>query len=505
METIIKNIKDVNKNKKIKFDDKLYVSKDGKTIMGEVKIGEILFLEYRDTDAGSNPREYYGLKKTNIEILKSILAHRNMFRFLHSGLILSLSESVINEEENSINYDECCLTNGNQTRFLILILTLAKLFCIQSNLNKIEEKKYREFVKNNFEDNPRIFSLVNSIKFVKVNEIVDCLLKNTKYLNEFNEVNIKDFLATKIRIQINLLDQITSDLKGEKLDNFSIGSLIAEANNDTQNVKVDDIFGNKYKRELADYLFGRFKKVFKEVAVEYRMGEIADKNKVHILTLLRPVIALGLLTKEKDIFEYTNQRAIVYKLFEKLLRDKEKNKKTIDSTSKLIPLLYKIRTDYVIPQLEMHRRNFAREYTAKAVSGDLYSTVFDKQILSAKGDEKEIRKIIERNINYNIEHIMPVLIYRIRKLFKESEFTNDGVELVIVDEQQISQIFKGLTETLYKKYIDLKLQGLPSSLTTVVRSADFYSKGEEAYIVLKSTLNFTETDYIDRNKRILVS
>jgi len=66
---------------KIFFPEEFHISKDRKTILGESIFRDILYLEYRDTEAGSNPREYNGLKKTNKEILKSLLKdHKNMFR-----------------------------------------------------------------------------------------------------------------------------------------------------------------------------------------------------------------------------------------------------------------------------------------------------------------------------------------------------------------------------------------------------------------------------------------
>jgi len=40
----------------ISFVEPFYLSNDSKTVMGEVKFSEILFLDYRDTEAGSNPR-----------------------------------------------------------------------------------------------------------------------------------------------------------------------------------------------------------------------------------------------------------------------------------------------------------------------------------------------------------------------------------------------------------------------------------------------------------------
>lgn len=499
MTTIINKLKGITKRKKIDFCDKAYLSQDGKTILGEVAFKEILFLDYRDTEAGSNPREYYGLKKTNLVILKSVLEHPDMFRFLHSGIIVSLSDTTTND--SSISYGDCCLTNGNQTRFVILILTLLKFLVNGKSVKDVDNKKYSNFIKTNFSDNDKIFSFLNGIKFSKIAQIATFLRNNNKYLKDFEKMSIDDFFNIRVRIEINLLDDISEDLEEAKLDNYSIGSLIAEANNDTQNVRVDDIFGNRYKKELETYIFKDFLQEYKDTKIEYRMGEIADKDKVHILTLLRPLVALGILTKEKDVYEYTNQRAPVYKLFEKLLRVKDKAKNTIKIISKLIPLLYSIRINYVAKQLELEKRRLIREYKSKAVSRDLSGIIITKEVLAAKGDEKQIEKIVKKHVSYNIEHIMPILVYRIRKLFKEVD-SSGKIELVISD-KDINNFFKGLIEAIYIGYVDLKLQGLPTSLTTVVRSSDFYKKGEEAYIALKNAYNFKETDYLEKNKYII--
>ncbi len=89
--------------KSLTFPGKYFVSEDKKTILGETRFRDILFLDYRDTEAGSNPREYAGLKKTNEEILKSLLRdYKNMFRFLHSGIIASLTGLKLINDSHTI-------------------------------------------------------------------------------------------------------------------------------------------------------------------------------------------------------------------------------------------------------------------------------------------------------------------------------------------------------------------------------------------------------------------
>lgn len=139
----------------ITFSEQFYLSKDRKTIMGEVPFSEILFLDYRDTEAGSNPREFIGIHKTNENILKSILAEpKNLFRFLHSGIIVSLLGGTI--ENNSIMYDDSCLTNGNQTRFIILAVVFLSILFDKKELSTLKQNDINTFVKKHFADNPKL-------------------------------------------------------------------------------------------------------------------------------------------------------------------------------------------------------------------------------------------------------------------------------------------------------------------------------------------------------------
>lgn len=502
MNDFVNELKRISNSKELTFPEQFYCSTDRKTIMGEIPFRDILFLDYRDTEAGSNPREYIGLIKTNKVILQSMLSHAEMFKFLHSGIIISLTDVNISDPKHVIKYSDCCLTNGNQTRFLVLIITLLKLVSSNKVLSSINSKNYSNFVKSTFGDSPRILDILHRINFSKITQVITFLNGNKKYSKEFNEIELRSFLDLRVRIQINPINFILSDLE-EKLDEYSVGTLIAEANNDTQKVKVDDIFGNKYKKDLETHLFNTFiKNSNDKIRIEYRIGEISDRvDKVHILTLLRPGIATGILTKEKKIFEYTNKRDPIYKTFEKLLRNKDKANKTIKIISQLMPLLYDIRKTYVEPELDLQKKNFIREYIEKATEDGLSDTIVAKQISSAKNNKGEIEKIIKPYVNYNIEHIFPVLIYRIRKLF-DMPRTSDKITF-IVPKDKMPDFFRALIEAIYKNYIEAKFRGLPSSLTTFARSKDFYKTGEETYIALKNAYQLKESDFIEKNKYLI--
>lgn len=307
-------------------------------------------------------------------------------------------------------------------------------------------------------------------------------------------MDLSDFLNSKIRIQLNLINLLVDDLE-EGMDSYSAGTLIAEANNDTQKVKVDDIFGNKYKQELEKNIFNDFIAQYENrVRIEYRPGEVVEKvEKVHILTLLRPVVATGILTKEKDIFNLTNKRDPVYRLFEQFLRT---NKNNIRATivSKLIPFLYNIRTEYVIPILENHKRTLVRKYKEKALRGDLDNSVISSDIKRVKNNDNELEKLIKKSVNYNIEHIFPVLIFRIRNLIDEDSNT-DNLKFNI-DDNRIYDFLFTLIEIIYERYVELKLKGLRTSLTTTVRSDEFYDIGSECYKTLIRNPKVEETGFV---------
>jgi len=253
----------LNKNT-IEFAENYYLSNDGKTIMGEVNFSEILFLDYRDTEAGSNPREFIGLKNTNENILKSLLKdYKNMFRFLHSGFIVSLVNPIIDKGKKTVKYDDCCLTNGNQTRFIILIILILKLFCQKKELHALKQLDINLIIKNEFPDNTKIKNIIKYIKLPKINQIITFLNNNGKYLNSFKNIKLNKFLKARIRIQINLINSILDDLENG-LDTYAAGTLIAEANNDTQKVRADDIFGNKYKNDLENNIFKDFNYKYKD-------------------------------------------------------------------------------------------------------------------------------------------------------------------------------------------------------------------------------------------------
>lgn len=491
----------IGNNNKLFFAQPPYISSDGHTLMGEVSVKNLLFIPYRDTEAGSNPREFNGLKKSNLEVFKSMLSYPYTFRFLHSGFIVSAMGTKISSKPFTLQYTDACLTNGNQTRFLFLISTMLLLYKSEMRKLSMTKKEFSEFIKVNFGKLEAYNTILKRINFSKVQQIINYLNQQVKYKKIFNKLTLDKFLETKVRVQINLLTSIVDHLNSDE-DEYSLGTMIAEANNDTQNVKKDDIFGNKYKIDLEQYIFPTFERDEK-TKIEYRQGEILDSDKVHILILLRPVVSVGLLTKETQIFGYSNHREPIYKLFESLIKNKKKAKKTVEVISKIIPVLYELRKGILSKALEKHKRNYITKYIQKGLNGDLDYGVIGDKIKNSGYDEDLIKKEVKVLCRYNIEHIAPVLFYRIRNLFRLSD---DGQKIIldVKDEDKI-KLVESLSESIYLKYIENKFNGLPTSLTTLVRRSDFFKYGEETFIALKSAFSLQENDFLSQNKFVVDS
>ena len=70
-------------------------------------------------------------------------------------------------------------------------------------------------------------------------------------------------------------------------------------------------------------------------------------------------------------------------------------------------------------------------------------------------------------------------------------------------EDVINIFIKTLVEIIYEGYIETKLAGLPTSLTTVVRSKAFYDIGSESYKTLIRAHNISENNFIHSNRALV--
>ena len=164
----------------------------------------------------------------------------------------------------------------------------------------------------------------------------------------------------------------------------------------------------------------------------------------------------------------------------------------------MVPFLFEIREKYVRPTLDKHKRTLIRKYKELALHDELDGFAIGKEILKVKNNDHKLERLIRTTVNHNIEHIFPVLIYQIRKLIS---FDNINNKIYLnIPKEKYEEFINGLTEIIYEKYVEIKLAGLPTSLTTVVRSKDFYEMGNDSYKTFLRTMKAVENNFILDNK-----
>ncbi len=165
----------------------------------------------------------------------------------------------------------------------------------------------------------------------------------------------------------------------------------------------------------------------------------------------------------------------------------------------MIPLLYDIRENFIIPQLRLHKSIFYREYREKAINKELDTTTIRDRIKFKDGELLEDSiDALKKITNFNIDHIIPVVVFRIRKIIKLNLLAKWQLQFQTDKEK----FFKTIIQAIYKSYIELKLIGTAGSITDEIRKTAFFKNGEEGYEALKNLLNFEETKFIEENKYI---
>ena len=95
---------------------------------------------------------------------------------------------------------------------------------------------------------------------------------------------------------------------------------------------------------------------------------------------------------------------------------KDLNREIFKIISQLIPILFEIRINHVKPKLEEHKGKLIMDYKEKALAGELEGTIISKDIENIIKKDQELEKLIKKSVTYNIEHILPVLVFQIRIL-----------------------------------------------------------------------------------------
>ena len=93
------------------------------------------------------------------------------------------------------------------------------------------------------------------------------------------------------------------------------------------------------------------------------------------------------------------------------------------------------------------------------------------------------------------------MIFRIRHLI--NEVPSNGNIILNVPEDIRLDFIKTLVEVIYEQYVEKKLEGLPTSLTTVVRRKDFYDIGSESYKTVIKMKGLQESKFIYNHRNLI--
>jgi hypothetical protein len=485
--------------KDLKFGFIKYFPSPPEAILGETTIGQLLAVPSKDSEAGSNPREFQGMKsRTNKKILESFLKnHNRAFWALHSGVSMTITNGRSEDENSSLVllFDDACLTNGLQTVTIGRILTLIKAYqlytehgSIHTKINRNMSDKWQECINASFPAD--ISKQLLSINLEHVNSILSWLHqdKNAKYLQLVNSLSLPDIINTKLSFKAVLLDELADLLRDEdsteESDLTKLGTKIAEANNETQRVDPGDIFGTGNKQWLNTHLFSALPK---NIKIEYRRFEEdrADVNQrvIHVLDLLRAILPTTFIverkpktTKIEDVASfvagYANMREPIYNLFNRIIQTHQTKKhpeieRVVVILRNLMPAMAKTMAIAEVFWNEQRKKlNFERvnEWSP------LRKTTLGKQLfededstLIKKNADTEIRKFL----SFSFANLFPIFVFATRSAIEVSEDFSVQYE---IEESTISH----LVEEIYQHLVIVRLQSTLGSTSNLFRDSSIY-------------------------------
>lgn len=481
-----------------KFGSIKYFPSPPEAILGETTIGQLLAVPAKDSEAGSNPREFQGMKsRTNKKILESFLKnHNRAFWALHSGVSMTVTNGRSEEESSSLVllFDDACLTNGLQTVTIGRILTLIKAYqlyterdSIHTKINRTMSDKWQECINASFP--AEISKQLVGINLEHVNSVLSWLHqdKNEKYLQLLNSMSLPDIINTKLSFKAVLLDELADLLRdedsNEESDLTRLGTKIAEANNETQRVDPGDIFGTGNKQWLNTHLFSALPK---NIKIEYRRYEEdrADVNQsvIHVLDLLRAILPTTFIverkpkTKVEDVASfvagYANMREPIYNLFNRIIQIHQTKQhpeieRVVVILRNLMPAMAKT---MAIAELFWNEQRKKLNYERVNEWTPLRKTTLGKQIfededgtLLKKNADTEIRKFL----SFSFANLFPIFVFATRSAIEVSEDLSVQYE---IEESTISY----LVEEIYQNLAIVRLQSTLGSTSNLFRDSSLY-------------------------------
>jgi hypothetical protein len=493
-----------------------YTKPCSEAVMGLAAFGQLLVVPYKDSAAGSNPREFQGMKSaTNKKILESLLKNQKTFWALHSGVTITVTSGINDESAQELEYEDACLTNGLQTVTIARILAMIKAYQEDSNRSEIHTKINRNMSERLHECITKVFSpdvveQLSNIKLEHVNSVLNWLSSqdHAELRNRLNTISLKDLLDIKVSVKIMLLDNlVTESIEGkEALALEKLGYDIAEANNETQKVEAGDLFGSHNQKWLKEELF---KNIQKPVVVEYRRlsEDRSDTNQkiVHVLDLLRAILPTTLIIDDGDdndasfVANYANRREPIYNWFDRVISihrdDGDKRleiKRNVGILKNLMPdlveMIFLVQRLWDKQRKEISFKTVNEWYTLKNAVPALRTQIFEEQ--GSHLPKQDADNILKKYLGFSFANVFTIFVYATRRAIE----IDDNFKVVYsLPEDKVGLLITEIYRSLAKERLTKSILGSTSEL---FRNPDLYINAEHTFNLITKTANLEFHDYI---------
>ncbi len=481
-----------NQLKDLKFGALKYADPEPEALLTSTTISQLLAVPYKYSEAGSNPREFQGMKSgTNKKILESFIKnHKTTFWALHSGVSITVINGRV--ELGVLSFDDACLTNGLQTVTIGRILTLIKAYQnftekpeIHTKINAAMEKNWRECINSGFPAD--LSEQLLTISLQHVNSVLNWLglPENKEYLDSVNQMSLADILNTKVSVKVVLLNELSEfapEVDGEP-DLETLGNAIAEANNETQKVDAGDLFGTGNQSWLQEQLFNQ---PLSHAVIEYRrFSENRTDNSrkiIHVLDLLRAILPTTFIVDPdvedlaSFVADYANRREQIYNWFNKVIKAHQNNHPIDmarvvgilrDLTPSLVDMMFRVQALW-----DEERKALSYSVVNEWIplsKTSLNSLIFEDQKMTRPNSKADAE--IKRFLSFGFSNLFTIFVFATHTAIAVD--SNSGVSYQL-DDPTVKQMVKGIYQNLARE----RLKKTLGSTSNLFRDPEIYRSAE---------------------------
>lgn len=496
--------------KELRFGVLKYADPEPEALLASTTISQLLAVPYKSSEAGSNPREFQGMKSgTNKKILESFIKnHKTTFWALHSGVSITVING--NVEQGILSFDDACLTNGLQTVTIGRILTLIKAYQaftekpeIHTKINAAMEKNWRECITTQFPAD--LSEQLLAIGLQHVNSVLNWLglPAHKEYLDAINKMTLADILNTRVSVKVVLLNELSAfavQVDGEP-DLESLGYQIAEANNDTQKLEAGDLFGTGNQKWLQQQLFN---KPLGQAVIEYvrfaedRKGH--NQKIIHVLDLLRAILPTTFIvdadTDTDDLSEfvadYANRREPIYTWFREVIEAHQSNRRPEINT--VITILQNLSPSLVEMMFRVQKLWDAQRTSLSFATVNKWVLLSTTSLKTDLFDDTQMKKPkadadaqIKRFLSFSFSNLFTIFVYATRTAIKVADDLTVTYE---IDDATVSQMVR----EIYKNLAKVRLGKTLGSTSNLFRDPEIYRTASDLFSVISEARGDAPSD-----------